>query len=235
MRTMGATMVWLVAMAGAWGAAPPGGRPVAAWKWADVPAADLPGKVVDVPKLGKVLRIEHRDAAPKNFALCKWKPGLGTAFYFVRGQVRCDDVEGDGYLEMWNDFGAGGRFFTRTMGQQGPMQMVRGTSKWRAFCLPFNGTGAAGKPETLEVNLVLAGKGTVEIGNLELFEFADAGAMWAAMGAGSSALPPHGPPPWWVPAAMGATAGAGGFAVWCWWSRQRQSRELRRMRAHDAG
>jgi hypothetical protein len=235
MKAMNAWMVWLAGLSLATAASPAGGRRVAEWKWGDAPAAELPGRVVEDRKQGKVLRIEHREAEPKTFTLLTWKaPGLKTVFYFVRGQVRHEGVEGTGYLEMWNDFGAGNRFFTRTMGQQGPMKAVSGTSPWRPFGLPFNGAGAPGKPESLEINLVLAGKGTVEISSLELFEFADAGAMWAAMGIHGAAAP-SGSAPWFVPVSAGVALGAGGTAAACWWMRQRQARELRRMRARDAG
>lgn len=215
---------------------PAGGRRVGEWKWESLSAGELPGKVIKDARVGRVLRIERTEAAPQSVRLVTWKsPGLKTAFYAVRGQVRYEDVEGTGFLEMWNDFGAPGRFFTRTMGQQGPMRTVSGTSKWRPFYLPFNGTGTSGQPVALEINLVMPGKGVVEISDMELVEFADAGAMWAGMGVPLGDVGPRSSVPWVVPATAGLVAGAGGVAVACWWTRQRQARELRRMRARDAG
>lgn len=236
MKTACVGTVWVVAAVMAVTADPAGGRRVGGWKWAEKPQAELPGKVVDSGRVGKVLRIERAEVVPQSVRLATWaSPGLKTAFYAVRGKVRYEGVEGAGYLEMWNDFGEGGRFFTRTMGEKGPMAKVSGTSEWRAFYLPFNGTGAPGLPRALEINLVLSGKGMVEITDMELLEFADAGAMWAGMGVPQGAAGPRPAVPWGVPAAAGLMAGAGGVAVACWWAKQRQARELRRMRARDAG
>ncbi|HPA19575.1 MAG TPA: hypothetical protein PLU30_17640, partial [Verrucomicrobiae bacterium] len=236
MRAMCLCVVWVGVGGLVMAADPAGGKRVGEWKWSAQAAADLPGKVVDDARLGKVLLVERTEAVPQTARLANWKsPGLKTAFYAVRGQVRYEGVEGTGYLEMWNEFGAENRFFTRTMGQQGPMRTVSGTSPWRAFYLPFNGTGAPGLPTALEVNLVLPGKGKVEISNMELLEFADVGAMWAGMGVPLGSVGPRAPSRWMVPAAVGVAAGVGGVTAVCWWARQRQARELRRMRARDAG
>lgn len=235
MKMAYAGLVWAAVAAAAWAADPAGGRRVGEWKWADRVAAELPGEVVEAKGLGKALRVERGEASPGNVRLATWEsPGLKTAFYAVRGKVRYEGVEGVGYLEMWNDFGEGGRFFTRTMGNQGPMRTVSGTSEWRAFYLPFNGTGASGLPRALEINLVLAGKGIVEISDMELLEFADAGAMWAGMGVPLGSVGPVSGVPWVASATVGAVVGAAGVAVACWWAKRRQARELRRMRARDA-
>ena len=238
MKAVWLCMVWIGMSGLAMAADPAGGRRVGEWKWSTAPAAELPGKVMEDARLGKVLHVERTESVPQSVRLATWKsPALKTAFYAVRGQVRYEGVEGTGYLEMWNDFGASGRFFTRTMGQQGPMRTVSGTSPWRSFYLPFNGTGAAGLPAALEINLVLPGKGKVDIGDMELLEFADAGAMWAGMGVPLGMLGPWASSPWIVPAAVGVAAGvgAGGVSAVCWWVKQRQAKELRRMRARDVG
>lgn len=102
-------------------------------------------------------------------------PDLGRVGFSVRGRVRYSDVAGSGYLEMWSVFADGGRYFSRTLGTEGPMAVVTGTSDWRPFELPFFLEGAA-PPNRLEINVVLPGSGTVEIGPLEVVRLAEAGS-----------------------------------------------------------
>lgn len=102
-------------------------------------------------------------------------PDLGRVGFSVRGRVRYSDVAGSGYLEMWSVFADGGRYFSRTLGAEGPMAVVTGTSDWRPFELPFFLEGAA-PPNRLEINVVLPGSGTVEIGPLEVVRLAEAGS-----------------------------------------------------------
>jgi hypothetical protein len=102
-------------------------------------------------------------------------PDLGRVGFSVRGRVRYSDVAGSGYLEMWSVFADGGRYFSRTLGTEGPMAVVTGTSDWRSFELPFFLEGAA-PPSRLEINVVLPGSGTVEIGPLEVVRLAEAGS-----------------------------------------------------------
>jgi hypothetical protein len=89
--------------------------------------------------------------------------------YAISGRVRYDGVEGVGYLEMWSYFPGGGQYFSRTLGDQGPMMKLQGTSRWRNFVLPFDATGAA-PPARLVVNVVLPGRGTVYLGSIQLNE-----------------------------------------------------------------
>jgi hypothetical protein len=102
-------------------------------------------------------------------------PDLGRVGFSVRGRVRYSDVAGSGYLEMWSVFADGGRYFSRTLGTEGPMAVVTGSSDWRPFELPFFLEGAA-PPSRLEINVVLPGSGTVEIGPLEVVRLAEAGS-----------------------------------------------------------
>jgi hypothetical protein len=122
----------------------------------------LSGEVVD----GNV-RVTA-DAAGGQFPLARLDVGyLGTVGYAIRGRVRYTDVAGSGYLEMWSDFANGGRYFSRTLASEGPMATLTGSSDWRDVELPFYLQGATG-PERLDVNLVLSGSGTVDVGSLEL-------------------------------------------------------------------
>jgi hypothetical protein len=114
-----------------------------------VPAAGIPSRVLTIDR-----------------------PRITSARYALRGQVRHDGVEGEGYLEMWNHFPNGGRFFSRSLAQEGPMQSLRGSSGWRPFVLPFFNDAGAPPPSRLEVNVFLPGRGSVFLGPLELVQFA---------------------------------------------------------------
>jgi hypothetical protein len=148
-------------------------EPVTTIDWATTPP--LSGEVAD----GNV----HvtADAAGAQFPLAKLDvPDLGTVGYSIRGRVRYTDVTAPGYLEMWSHFADGGRFFSRTLGTEGPMAALGGSSDWRAFELPFFLQGAAG-PERLEVSVVLPGAGSVEVSPLELVRLdadASGGGSW---------------------------------------------------------
>jgi hypothetical protein len=105
-------------------------------------------------------------------------PAITSNRYAVTGQVRYESVRGRGYLEMWNNFPDGGAFFSRTLGSTGPMAAITGTSRWRAFLLPFT-SNPGYLPNELVVNVVLAGKGTVYLRNLKLVQYPATGATTA--------------------------------------------------------
>jgi hypothetical protein len=126
---------------------------------------------------GHRLRIESGTSSPSSVTvLTIERPQVGALRYRVSGQVRYDNVEGTGYLEMWSHFPDGGQYFSRTLADQGPMMKLDGTSGWRSFVLPFDATGAKYPPGLLVVNVVLSGRGTVYLGPLELSEEAGASA-----------------------------------------------------------
>jgi len=109
------------------------------------------------------------------------RPTIRSLRYAVRGRVRYEGVRGRAYLEMWSSFAGGGRYFSRTLGEAGPMKQLTGSSPWREFVLPFYSNDKAGLPTELAVNVVLPGRGQVEVGALELAEGAStAGAWWTA-------------------------------------------------------
>jgi hypothetical protein len=88
--------------------------------------------------------------------------------YVVHGKVRYRDVEGTAYLEMWSVMPNGDRYFSRTVADFGPMRNIQGTSDWREFELPFNLMGTKPESVTLEINVVMPGKGTIEVSELTL-------------------------------------------------------------------
>lgn len=98
------------------------------------------------------------------------EPAIQSVIYGVEGRVLAREVEGKGYLEMWNVFPDGSRDSTRALGEVGPFAAISGTFLERPFHLPFDRTGAHSPPLGLEINLVLAGGGEVDIGPLSLVE-----------------------------------------------------------------
>ena len=95
-------------------------------------------------------------------------PQIAGPRYVVSGEVRYQDVAGQGYLEMWTVFPDGQRFFSRTLAAQGPLAALHGESSWRRFELPFDLGGASQVPSRLEINLVLPASGTVWLGPIHL-------------------------------------------------------------------
>jgi len=148
-----------------------------------MPREDLP-EAVTVSEEG-VWRVAYDGATPATFAVTTiTKPAIGRTQYAVVGEVRHVNVQGQGYLEMWNHFPGGGAYFSRTLAEQGPLRTITGSSEWRPFALPFT-KGNEPDPEKLAVNVVLAGPGTVALRGLRLVPGGDwtralhAGAWWS--------------------------------------------------------
>ncbi|MBW2701851.1 MAG: alkaline phosphatase D family protein [Deltaproteobacteria bacterium] len=119
--------------------------------------------------------LEQSESAPKVTELLVFdEPDIEQSVYALRGQVRCQGVVGKAYLEMWNHFDDGKRFFSRSLSEQGPLKVLTGDQDWRLFVLPFNNTRPeSSAPTRLVVNLVMPGKGRVELRDLELVQFED--------------------------------------------------------------
>jgi hypothetical protein len=134
------------------------------------------------------LKVEnHGPGAMSATVLTIVQPKITTDFYAVTGEVRYDNVEGDGFLEMWSHFGETAAYFSRTLGITGPMAKLTGTSDWRAFTLPFNAKGASSRPSKLVVNVYLPGNGSVFLRNLKLVQSTAAtytGGRWSGRTAG---------------------------------------------------
>jgi hypothetical protein len=186
MKTLGALLFVLLLPAGLvrgeevvqdlpWTRAPEGATLVA-------PCPGRAGACVRVERVaGGVLALARLD-----------RPALRATVWALTGEVRYEDVQGQGYLEMWNLFPDGGRYFSRTLADRGPMGALSGSSGWRAFVLPFTSRPDLPAPVALEVNLVLPGRGAVEIGPLRLVQYSPGddplalatGAWWSDRQAG---------------------------------------------------
>jgi hypothetical protein len=122
------------------------------------------------PSLVSITSLDHPDA------------GL---YYAIRGKVRAKGVEGTAYLQTWNRFGDRGSYFSRTLGEFGPMAAIRGDVAEREFVLPFDGNGGV-PPERVELSLQLQGAGEVTLYAVELVRFEKQTELWGAMGPGPS-------------------------------------------------
>jgi len=105
-------------------------------------------------------------------------PGISSAVYALKGMIRYENVEGAGFLQLDNHFGAVGTYFTKSLASAGPLRKISGNSDWRPFVLPFHANsgdqsdGAALLPEKLSLGLYLPGSGTVSIGGVGLYQYA---------------------------------------------------------------
>ena len=131
-------------------------------------------------------------------------PKVGPPAYAIVGQVRCEGVEGKGYLEMWSHFPGSKKFFSRTLGEKGPMKHLNGSSEWRRFVLPFHMAGdKSNRPEKLVINVILPGGGTVMVGRLRLVQYSEGEDPLVASGA------------WWSDRTGGWVGGIIGSVVGC--------------------
>jgi hypothetical protein len=161
-------------------------------RWPELAAAKLvtSGTVAAAPE-GASLRVVYKGPGPATFPLAIIeRPGISSARYALKGRMRYEGVASGSYLEMWNHMSEGA-FFSRTLDQTGPMRRLEGSSEWRAFVLPFFNREGGSPPQKLVFNLVMAGAGTVEVGPVELVQFApgedltmDSTAWWSDRQAG---------------------------------------------------
>jgi len=139
------------------------------------------------------------------------QPPITGMAYGLTGEVKCEGIQGDAYLEMWNCFAPAkegsqeSRYFTRTLGAVSqPMGKLTGTVDWRAFSLPFDRTGANSSPTRLELNLFLPAQGTVYLGVVKLVESSRGGAALLVPGNA-----------WWGDRSAGLIGGIGGACIGC--------------------
>ena len=120
------------------------------------------------------------------------QPGISSPVYALKGMVRHENVEGDAYLQMNNDFGEQGVFFSRSLASSGPMGKLSGSSDWRPFVLPFFANrgdqlrGAALIPAEVTLALHLPGAGSVSIRDVRLYQYASDGDPLATAGQADS-------------------------------------------------
>jgi hypothetical protein len=131
------------------------------------------------------------------------KPGITSSRYAITGQVRYQDVEGSGYLEMWSCFAGDQRCFSRTLETSGPMQALKGSSGWRRFVVPFYNKEGTPPPEKLILTVVLPGRGKVWLSPLDLVQFEPGEDPLAVKGQ------------WWKDRTGGLIGGVAGSIIGC--------------------
>jgi hypothetical protein len=148
-------------------------------EWSEVKGAGklTGGEVIRAkdPAKGMVLRIGKTGRIP---IITIESPGISKAVYGLTGEVAYENVEGDGYIEMMNHFPGGARFFSRTLASSGPLGVIRGTSGWRSFMLPFYANRGdpefvkkSLRPQKLSISVVLPKGGVVYLSSLRLLQF----------------------------------------------------------------
>lgn len=103
-------------------------------------------------------------------------PGISKPSYAVKGEVRYDNISGEGYLELVSYFPGDKQYFSRTMAPEGPLMKLSGSSDWREFILPFYATeGKDGKimeaPEKLVLSAHLPQGGAISLRTVSLFQY----------------------------------------------------------------
>jgi hypothetical protein len=81
-----------------------------------------------------------------------------------RAKLRCEELEGRAYLEMWCTFGEMGDYFAR-----GLDSAVGGTTDWTSVATSFF-LQAGENPTNVRLNVVVDGTGTVWVDDLEIVE-----------------------------------------------------------------
>jgi hypothetical protein len=121
------------------------------------------GNAIPIPLPNDVFVVENDQSVQKTERVVTIEHRPTSSMYVVRGRVRYSDVEGTAYLEMWNGMPDGSRYFSRTLAEHGTMRNIQGSSDWREFELPFNLMELKPESVTLEINVVMPGKGTIEL------------------------------------------------------------------------
>jgi hypothetical protein len=156
-----------------------------------LPAGQLDPGTPSAP--GEALRIDNPSGKPKTVMLLDLAhPGVASLHYAIEGSIRYDNVKAKSYLEMWSWFANGEAYFSRTLGESGPMRSIEGSSGWRPFSLPFFSDSRIGPPVRVVVNLVLGDGGTIDLRPLKLLQYSSS---------------------WWTEAAGGWIGGIGGSIV----------------------
>jgi hypothetical protein len=189
---------------------------LAEYDWTKLPSgAHLLGgepRTVEARTGRTMLKIVNTNTTPLHVRIMDIQPPPITQMaYGLAGKVKCEGVQGDAYLEMWNCFAPAkpgseeSRYFSRTLGPPShPMGKLTGSMDWRPFSLPFDRNGASGAPARLELNLFLPGQGTVYLGVVKLVE-TDRGVAALLVPANA----------WWGDRSAGLIGGIGGACIGC--------------------
>jgi hypothetical protein len=87
---------------------------------------------------------------------------IDNAQIFYEAKVKCENLNGEAYLEMWCVFKDKGEFFSR-----GFENAISGTTDWETITTPFM-LKENEMPDSFKLNLVVNGSGTVWIDDIKL-------------------------------------------------------------------
>ncbi len=87
---------------------------------------------------------------------------IEDALLIYRAKIKTEDLKGKVYLEMWCSFKGKGQFFSKAIENS-----LTGTNNWTVQEAPFF-LKKGENPDDIKLNIVISGKGTVWLDNLEL-------------------------------------------------------------------
>ena len=121
------------------------------------------------PILEGIVKVENDQPTGKSETILTFDHHPTTSMYVVRGLIQHRDIERNPMLEMWNAMPDGNRYFSRQP-VRGPW--VNKTDGWREFTLPFNLMNHKPESVAIEINVVMPGKGTIELKDLTISDIA---------------------------------------------------------------
>ena len=89
---------------------------------------------------------------------------IEDALLVYRAKIKTEDLDGKVYLEMWCSFGEKGQYFSKALDNA-----LTGTNDWTVQETPFI-LKKGENPDDIKLNLVISGKGTVWLDQIELLE-----------------------------------------------------------------
>ncbi len=87
---------------------------------------------------------------------------IEDALLIYRAKIKTENLKGKVYLEMWCNFGKKGQYFSKAI-----ENALTGTNNWTVQEAPFF-LKKGENPDDIKLNIVISGKGTVWLDNLEL-------------------------------------------------------------------
>jgi len=89
---------------------------------------------------------------------------IEDALLIYRAKIKTEDLKGKVYLEMWCSFGEKGQYFSKAI-----ENALTGTNNWTVQEAPFF-LKKGENPDDIKLNLVVNGKGTVWLDQIELIK-----------------------------------------------------------------
>jgi hypothetical protein len=91
-------------------------------------------------------------------------PAVEQCLLTYRAEIKAEGLQGRAFLEMWCRLPGRGEFFSK-----GYKQAVSGTVEWARYEIPFY-LKEGQKPDLIKLNVVVEGRGTVWLRNVELLK-----------------------------------------------------------------